>query len=91
MIMEWIIAILILLLVLVFVWNVFSKDNNNKETSCFCTIIVSAMVTGVIIDYKNKDNPTAIDVYQSKTTLEITYRDSIPIDTIVVYKPEFKK
>ena len=89
--MEWIIALLILLLILVFVWNVFSKDDNNKETSCFCAIIVSAMVTGVIIDYKNKDNPTAIDVYQGKTTLEITYRDSIPIDSVVVFKEEFKK
>ena len=32
-----------------------------------------------------------IDVYRGKTTLEITYRDSIPVDSIVVWKPEFKK
>lgn len=38
---------------------------------------------------KNPNTPTAIDVYQGKTTLEITYRDSIPIDTVVVFKPEF--
>ena len=36
-------------------------------------------------------NPTALDVYQGKTTLEITYRDSIPIDSVVVFKEEFKK
>lgn len=30
--------------------------------------------------------PTAMDVYQGKTTLEITYRDGIPIDSIVVFK-----
>lgn len=35
-------------------------------------------------------NPTALDVYQGKTTLEITYRDSIPVDTIVIYKPQFR-
>lgn len=35
--------------------------------------------------------PTALDVYQGKTTLEITYKDSILIDTIVVFKEEFKK
>ena len=27
-----------------------------------------------------------IDVYRNRTTLEITYRDSIPIDSIVVFK-----
>lgn len=30
--------------------------------------------------------PTALDVYKGKTTLQITYRDSVPIDTVVVFK-----
>ena len=30
--------------------------------------------------------PSAIDVYRGKTTLEITYRDSVAIDSTVVYK-----
>ena len=30
--------------------------------------------------------PSAIDVYRGKTTLQVTYKDNIPIDTIVVYK-----
>lgn len=30
--------------------------------------------------------PKAIDVYRSKTTLEITYRDGVAIDSMVVYK-----
>lgn len=91
MIMELIIAILILLLALTFIWNVFSKNINNKVISCYCVIITSVLLTGVIIDYTTKDEPTALDVYQGKTTIEITYRDSIPIDTIVVFKDEFKK
>ena len=32
------------------------------------------------------DTPTALDVYRGKTTLEITYRDSVAIDSTVVYK-----
>lgn len=40
---------------------------------------------------ENTTTPTAMDVYQGKTTLEITYRDSVPVDSIVVYKEEFKK
>ena len=33
-----------------------------------------------------KDIPTALDVYRGKTTLEITYRDSVALDSVVVYK-----
>ena len=33
-----------------------------------------------------KHRPQAIDVYRGKTTLEITYRDSVAIDSTVVYK-----
>ena len=30
--------------------------------------------------------PNALDVYRGKTTLEITYRDSVAVDSTVVYK-----
>ena len=30
--------------------------------------------------------PSAIDVYQGNTTLEITYRDGVAIDSTVVFK-----
>ena len=89
--MELIIAILILLLALTFIWNVFSKNDDNKAISCFCVIISSIMLTMALINDSSKDEPTAMDVYQGKTTLEITYKDSIPVDTIVVFKDEFKK
>ena len=32
------------------------------------------------------DEPTALDVYRGKTTLEITYKDSVAIDSVVVWK-----
>ena len=31
-------------------------------------------------------HPSAIDVYRGKTTLQITYKNNVPIDTTVVYK-----
>lgn len=52
------------------------------------------MILGIagFVDIKEKNNtPTALDVYQGETTLEITYRDSIPVDSVVVFKDEFKK
>lgn len=55
--------------------------------SSFCLgmvagVILLAIYFGII----NSKNPsiTPMDVYRGKTTLEITYKDSIPIDTIVV-------
>lgn len=33
-----------------------------------------------------KGAPTALDVYRGKTILEITYRDSVAVDSVVVYK-----
>ena len=34
--------------------------------------------------------PNAKDVYEGKTTLRIVYEDSIPVDTIVVFKKDFR-
>jgi hypothetical protein len=34
--------------------------------------------------------PTAMDVYQGKTTLEITYKDNKAIDSVVVWKNKTK-
>ena len=89
--MGGIMAILILLLVLSFIYNVCSNDIDKRVLSCFCVIIFSITSTIVLIDYYHKDEPTPMDVYQGKTTLEMTYRDSIPVDSIVVFKDEFKK
>ena len=30
--------------------------------------------------------PSAMDVYQGKTTLEITYKNDVPVDSVVVFK-----
>lgn len=89
--MEVILVFLFLLLILVFIYNMCSEDVDNRILSCLCVIICSIISTIILIDYISKYEPTALDVYRNKTTLEITYRDSIPIDTIVVYKDEFKK
>lgn len=32
------------------------------------------------------EKPTAMDVYKRKTTLEITYKDGVAIDSTVVFK-----
>lgn len=54
--------------------------------------IVASIVIGlcVLLGYlawlNSINTPTALDVYRDKTTLEITYRDSVAVDSVVVYK-----
>lgn len=54
----------------------------------FCTIAEFAIVLGILLFSDNEETPRAIDVYRGKTTLEITYKDGIAIDTVVVWKEE---
>ena len=46
--------------------------------ACFC---VAVFLMGLGLGYQ-----MSLDVYRGKTTLEITYRDSVAIDSTVVYK-----
>lgn len=38
-----------------------------------------------------RTSPMPIDVYRGHTTLQITYKDSVAVDTIVVFKDEYIK
>ena len=44
---------------------------------------VLVLITQRIAEHKS---PPAIEVYRGNTTLEITYKDGIPVDSVVVYK-----
>lgn len=52
----------------------------------FSSSLVAISVFILLTAYLDKDNPTALDVYQNKTELQITYNDNVPIDTVVIYK-----
>ena len=49
------------------------------------TATIVSIATVIFLGIYNP-NPRAIDVYRGKTTLEITYRDSVAVDSVVVYK-----
>ena len=60
---------------------------------CFALNITSLVLNSN--EFNQNDNveisqPTAKDVDDGKTTLRIVYEDSIPVDTIVVFKKEFR-
>lgn len=55
----------------------------------FGTILV--FVGAVLMTtFRYEIKPSAMDVYQGKTTLEITYKDSVAVDSVVVFKNDKK-
>lgn len=90
-IMEWAIIAFGLLYVIFLIWNILTNDKDYRLSSAILLTMSAIAFFTLFAIYENKDIPTAMDVYQGKTTLEITYRDSIPVDSVVVFKEEFKK
>ena len=56
----------------------------------FLGVMGAYILSGGIMMHQESCKPTAMDVYEGKTTLEITYKDGIPIDSIVVFKDKDK-
>ena len=87
--MEIFIIFSAIALVATFIWNTTSKTT--RVESAFMLIATTLLLFISIDACIQQDYPSAKSVYEGKTTLQITYEDSIPVDTVVVYKPEFRK
>ena len=74
----------------IFLWCLFFKccDESEKGAVAFGWLLaLMTLVTIAVFVFAFSDKPiTPIDVYRGKTTLEITYKDSIAIDSVVVWK-----
>ena len=76
-----IISIVVLAIILI-----FDKKENGDCLISWSTILCSCWALVSFVSLITYNEPTALDVYRGKTTLEITYRDSVAIDSTVVYK-----
>lgn len=77
-----------IILILLFILSVLFAFLSYAETDNWfwkisCTIIAILSVIATVIYF---GSPKAIDVYKGKTTLEITYKNNIAIDSTVVFK-----
>lgn len=76
--------ILILLVILSFTSTIlFYFETDNWFGKISSTIITILCFIAMAIYFSS---PKAIDVYKGKTTLEITYKNNIAIDSTVVFK-----
>lgn len=65
-----------------FIFVIFAYD---ISVPSFITIIL--LTLGIIVSLiVISDTPQAIDVYRGNTTLKITYKDGVAIDSTVVFK-----
>ena len=87
--MEIIIALVFI--IILFVCSIVTLIENEILEDTDFTRTILGIFTGcsmiamfLIIAYLCKLK--AIDVYRDKTTLEITYKNNVPIDTVVVWK-----
>jgi hypothetical protein len=79
------IAFSIFCFVSVFILIWISSSNNDPRAFC---LIFPILAIGAFL-LKLSDNPTAMDVYQNKTTLKYTIIDGVKTDSVVVWKKEF--
>ena len=77
-------ACVIVSLIIILKDSISDKATYDNTPIFFITIILNIIIAICLII--NLRKPKAIDVYRDRTTLEITYKDSIPIDSVVVWK-----
>ena len=58
--------------------------NSDKDFIVLISTILTFIIFVLVIVYMTE--PRAINVYRGNTTLEITYKDGIPVDSTVVWK-----
>jgi hypothetical protein len=71
--------------IVAFIGSMFIDKENKDATIGGLAISCICFYMGLVC-YGFNGRPTALDVYQGKTTLEITYKDGVPIDSVVVFK-----
>lgn len=79
------IYVLYVTLILIFIYLI-CKAAEYEDAMAAVLGIVGFVLVALILPIILDSQPQAIDVYRSKTTLEITYKDGVAIDSCVVFK-----
>lgn len=75
---------------LLFVGLLINFIVSDEHPGVYFGTFVACVGAILIAAHKYESNPSAMDVYQGNTTLEITYKDGVAIDSVVVFKNEKK-
>jgi hypothetical protein len=82
----WHFILSVLFICIGFVIITLETDKYYKPEKAFISTMCICIGTICMVNFIGQKYPKPIDVYRGKTTLQITYKDNIPIDTVVVFK-----
>lgn len=77
---------IVLSIVLIIVGFILSEEGVELLDVTFA--VFGTLLFVAAMEAFKQDEPTAIDVYRGKTTLKITYVDSVAVDSVVVFKEQ---
>lgn len=84
---NWFFAIVLVIFGAIIFLRAIRKNDEAATGSLFGCVLFALGFTMILSLCEVVNNPPgAIDVYRGKTILEITWRDSIPVDTVVIWK-----
>ena len=89
MIIGVIIVGILILALIILGEHISDRCDGSFYVGIFMGIVITilfVMEICLVHEIIEKSKPSALDVYQNKTTLEITYKDKVPIDSTVVWK-----
>lgn len=78
---------LIILIILCFILS----NNNDDRFHQFLGMLVGVLLLieiSIVVDIIDGQKPTAMDVYQGKTTIEYTIRNNVKVDSVIVFKED---
>lgn len=87
--MEIAIALLMIIIIAITSLVTFTESGvleDKKFMRIIMITITACSIIAMFLMFSHLSKPKPIDVYRGNTTLEITYKDSIPVDSIVIWK-----
>lgn len=74
------------LIISVIIITCISEIKDRGNTTLAIVLFIFIIVGSILILVPIFSTPTALDVYQGKTELRITYDGKVPVDSVVIYK-----
>lgn len=87
--MEIAIALLMIAIIAVSSLVTFIERDSLEDKEFMRVIMITITVCSIIamfLMFTHLSKPKPIDVYRGNTALEITYKDSVPVDSVVIWK-----
>lgn len=87
--MEIAIALLMIVIIAVSSLVTFIESDTLENKEFMRIIMITVTVCSIIamfLMFAHLSKPKPIDVYRGNTALEITYKDSVPVDSVVIWK-----